>query len=258
MRQSVIRLEQFYASKRGRATSSVVARRLHALWPHLEGHDVLGFGYGLPYLNEYETGAHSIVHAMPGGQGAARHVSRRGNNSVLVPETILPFPPASFDRVLIAHGLEESPDFSKLLTEIWRVMRPEGRIVIIAASRVGLWSRSDKTPFGAGRPFSRGQLSKALKEAQFVPLVRSGALYTLPLNAFCGPRISSTFEKFGETVWPGFSGLVLVEAVKRLYAGHERRAQKRVLRPAFAGKGALEMPGKILEPKNIAECDDKK
>lgn len=246
MRQSVTKLEQFYASQRGLAAQSMVSRRLHALWPHLEGRDVLGFGYGLPYLAEYEKGAHSMIHAMPNGQGAVSYQSRRGNSVVLVPEPHLPFAPATFDRVLVAHGLEETPDLGALLTELWRVMKPEGRIVIIAAARAGMWARSDKTPFGAGQPFSRRQLSERLKTAQFVPLVRSGALYSPPLKMFCGLRMTQTMEKFGETVWPGFSGLVLVEAVKRLYAGHERRAHKRILRPTFAGSGALGVPGKVV------------
>ena len=252
MRTSVTSLEQFYATGRGLAAQSMVNRRLHSLWPHLEGHDVLGFGYGLPYLAEYEKGAHSVIHAMPNGQGAVAHRSRRGNNTVIVPEPLLPFPPATFDRALVVHGLEETPDLGTLLSELWRVMKPEGRIVVIAAARAGLWSRSDKTPFGAGRPFSRGQLSNALKTAQFVPLVRSGALYSPPLKIFCGPRMTNTVEKFGETVWPGFSGLVLVEAVKRLYAGHERRAHKKLIRPSFAGGGALGVPGKVVNSKNTA------
>jgi len=252
LRQSVTRLEQFYASRRGLAAQSMVNRRLHTLWPHLEGRDVLGFGYCLPYLTEYENNAHSMIHAMPNGQGAVSHRSRRGNNSVIIPEPHLPFPPATFDRVLVAHGLEETPDLTILLSELWRVMKPEGRIVIIAASRAGMWARSDKTPFGAGRPFSRGQLSNGLKAAQFVPLVRSGALYSPPLKMFCGSRMTPAMEKFGETVWPGFSGLVLVEAVKRLYAGHERRTHKRIMRPAFAGRGALGAPGKVTNSKDKA------
>jgi SAM-dependent methyltransferase len=247
LRQSVDKLEQFYTSKKGIATKTMVLRRLHTLWPHLEGHDVLGFGYSLPFLSEYEKRAHSIVYAQPGGQGITCHKTRRGNASVVVPDPYLPFPPGHFDRVLIAHGFEESADFQTLLSELWRVMKPEGRIVVVAAARAGLWSRNDKTPFGAGRPFSRRQLSNALKREQFVPLVRSGALYSPPLDIACGPKMSRVFEKFGETVWPGFSGLVLVEAVKRLYAGHDGKARKRVLRPAFAGSGALGAPGKVMK-----------
>ncbi len=239
MRQSVQKLEQFYVSRRGAAAQAMVSRRLHALWPNLDGLDVLGYGYGIPYLHFYSEHARSMVYAMPSEQGAARQMLPRGNVSVLTMDKELPFAPSVFDRVLVAHGLEEAPHMPALLGELWRVMKPEGRIVIIAANRAGLWARSDKTPFGAGRPFSRSQLSSALKTSGFVPLVRSGALYCPPVSKMCGLGMAGIFEKFGETVWPGLSGLVLVEAVKRLYAGRDSRQKKRLRRPDFGAAGAL-------------------
>ncbi len=239
MRQSVQKLEQFYTSRLGVAAQTMVSRKLQTLWPDLNGLDVLGFGYGIPYLNVYGDGAHSLIYAMPSEQGAARQMSNRGNISALTMEHEFPFEPSVFDRILVAHGLEEAPLIPALLDELWRVMKPEGRIVIIASNRAGLWARSDKTPFGAGRPFSRKQLSDALKTSGFVPLVRSGALFCPPINKICGASMASGFEKFGETVWPGFSGLVLVEAVKRLYGGQEGRQQKRLRRPQFSGSGVL-------------------
>ena len=239
MRQSVQKLEQFYASRLGTTVQAMVSRRLHSLWPDLKDGDVLGYGYAPPYLQGYQDSAHSIIYAMPEDQGVARKMSERGNASVLTPDHYLPFAPGVFDKVLVVHGLEETPRLLALLAELWRVMKPEGRIVIIAANRAGLWARSDKTPFGAGRPFSRTQLSSALKSSGFVPLVRSGALYGPPIGKLSGPRMADGFEKFGETVWPGFSGLVLVEAVKRLYAGDGHRQKKRVLQPGFGGTRAL-------------------
>lgn len=239
MRQSVQKLEQFYASRLGAAAQAMVSRRLQTLWPDLNGLDVLGYGYGIPYLFGYADGAHSVIYAMPSDQGVARQMSAGGNTSVLTPDHHLPFAPGVFDRVLVVHGLEEAPRMPALLTELWRVMQPEGRIVIVAANRAGLWARSDKTPFGAGRPFSRTQLSDALKTSGFVPMIGSGALYCPPLTRMCGLRTAASFEKFGETVWPGLSGLVLVEAVKRLYAERDGRQKKRLRRPDFSGAGAL-------------------
>ncbi|MEE9273028.1 MAG: methyltransferase domain-containing protein [Robiginitomaculum sp.] len=244
-------------SKLGRAAQAMTVRRLHALWPHLNGMDVLGYGYAIPYLKTYENGAHRIINAMSHSQGAARHCpkrsgTRRGNTSLLVCEHELPFPPSVFDRVVIAHGLEETPNFSVLLEEIWRVLKPEGRVVIIVANRSGLWARSDKTPFGAGRPFSRKQLSNALKNAKFVPLVRAGTLYCPPINSICEGRTAQVLESFGETVWPGFSGLVLVEAVKRLYAGRGVGDKRRAKQQTFTGSGVLGTPqsGKIISNSN--------
>lgn len=256
MRQSVISLENFYCSALGQTAQAMSVRRLHALWPHLEGKDVLGYGYAVPYLRGYEKSAHRIVYAMPSAQGASRHMSRRGNASVLTEDEHLPFAPASFDRILLVHGIEEAPRIPELLTELWRLMMPEGRIVIIAANRAGLWARSDKTPFGAGRPFSRSQLSRALKDAGFMPVVRSGALYCPPIKMLARRRISSGVEVFGETVWPGFSGLVLVEAVKRLYARRKGHVEKRVLRPNFTG--AIGTAGKTYRSEEWTESYEKK
>ncbi len=239
MRQTIQTLEQFYNSRLGQAAKTMIGRRLAALWPDLRQMDVLGYGYALPHLQNYEDSAHMLIHAMPEEQGAANFHTKRGNASVLCMDYYLPFEPGVFDRVLVVHGLEEAPRLRPLLEELWRVMKPEARIVIITANRSGLWARSDKTPFGAGRPFSRAQLSGLLKDCGFAPSARSGALYCPPIKSFYSPRMINGFEKFGETVWPGFSGLVLVEAVKRLYAGRVEKKKHELLRPKITRAGAL-------------------
>ena len=96
-----------------------------------------------------------------------------------------------------------------------------------------MWARSDKSPFGAGRPFSRTQLRGALNDVGFIPTVWSGALYVPPMRKLTGSGFTKNCERFGETVWPRFSGLVLVEAIKRLYAQPKGTAKKLVMRPSF-------------------------
>ncbi len=233
MRQSVIELEKFYASRLGQAARSMVGRRLSSVWPDLSGKDVLGFGYCYPFLLPYCDSAKRVVLAMPGAQGAIAHSGKRGIIATLSEEEFLPFSDARFDSVLVAHGFEETNRFNELLAELWRVTKPEGRIVVIAANRAGLWARSDKSPYGAGRPFSRAQLRNALKTAGFIPTIWSGALYSPPAKWLTGQTSLNVCEKFGETVFPGFSGLVLVEAVKRLYVDSSDGHRERVSRPVF-------------------------
>ncbi len=233
MRQTVITLEKFYASSLGTAARTMAGRRLASLWPDLSGRDVLGFGYCGPYLNPYMKAANRVVLAMPGGQGAVASAGQRGIIACLTEEYLLPFSDARFDYVLAVHGVEETPDLDGLLKELWRVTRPEGRIVVIASNRSGMWARSDKSPFGAGRPFSRTQLRGALNDAGFVPTVWSGALYAPPVTKLAKPGFTKGCERFGETVCPGFSGLVLVEAIKRLYVEPKGTAKKLVMRPSF-------------------------
>ncbi len=243
MRETATKLEQFYASPLGHAAREMVARRLSALWPDLAGRNVLGYGYAWPYLFPYEAGTNRLILAMPEAQGAIAHQGRRGIATVLTQGRALPFSDASFDHVLAVHAMEEAETPAATLAELYRILAPEGRIVIICANRSGMWSRAEGLPFGAGRPYSRKQLRAALSHAKFTPTVSSNALYIPPVNAFAKPRIVKGAERFGETVWSGFSGLVLVEAVKRLYAPSEGGHAQKVTRPKFAGVPVLNRNG---------------
>ncbi len=237
MRQSVIDLETFYTSRLGRLAEIMAGRRLNGLWPDLTGRHLLGFGYTAPYMRRYIIAAKSAVFAMPAAQGAVVMGSASGVSSVLTQDDCLPFQDASFDNVIVAHGLEEAVDVHVILRELWRVTMPEGRIVIIAPNRRGLWAQFDKTPFGAGRPFSRVQLRKALEQSGFAPSMSAGAVYAPPMRLFARPRLAMASEKMGETLWPHVSGLVMVEAVKRLYAKRDGSvAEPAVRRPI---KGAV-------------------
>ncbi len=218
MRQNVRDLESFYASRLGVAATNMVLRRLSTIWPDLKGRDVLGYGYCYPFLTPYLDSSKRVVLAMPGAMGGIAQRSSRGVMTCLTETTALPFEDAQFDNVIVAHGVEEAVMLPEFLRELWRVTRPEGKIIVIASNRSGLWARSERSPFGAGRPFSRKQLRGILKDAGFIPTVWSGALYIPPARFMTGKTILNVTESFGETVWPGFSGLVLVEAIKRLYA----------------------------------------
>jgi len=47
----------------------------------------------------------------------------------------LPFPDASFDRVMVAFGVRNLPDLDRGLREIVRVLKPEGRAIVLEFSR---------------------------------------------------------------------------------------------------------------------------
>ena len=228
MRVDVLALQRFYASPQGEMARRMASRRLASLWPHADGLDVLGVGYATPYLERFRQGARRVTAMMPAEQGAEHWPGGNAVLTVLGDESRLPFMDSVFDRVLIAHGLEESEAVQRLLREIWRVMAPEGRLVVIAANRWSLWAQSDSTPFGHGRPYSRSQLAQLLADSMFEPVASTRALYAPPLR--WGPLVKSAeaFERVGEFIWPAFGGLVLMEAVKRLYA-ETARGHKRVL-----------------------------
>jgi SAM-dependent methyltransferase len=230
MRVDVLALQRFYASPLGGAVRRMAERRLAALWPHAQGLDVLGVGYATPYLERLRAGARRVVAVMPAEQGAERWPSGAPSLTALSAEHRLPFMDSCFDRVLIAHALEESESVRPLLREVWRVMAPEGRLVVIAANRWSLWAQFDTTPFGHGRPYSRAQLAGLLADAVFEPVASARALYTPPLR--WTSRAADAFERVGEVLWSAQGGLVLMEAVKRLYADTNRKGARVLLAKA--------------------------
>ncbi len=232
MRVDVLALQRFYASPLGDAARRMASRRLGALWPKADGLDILGLGYATPYLDPYRADARRVVAMMPTDQGGERWPAEGRSLTVLGDETRLPFIDAIFDRVLIVHALEEAGDLRRLLREVWRVMAPEGRLVVIVANRWSFWAQSDATPFGHGRPFSRLQLSTLLADAMFEPIASARALYAPPSRWSPFVRSAEAFERVGEVVWPALGGLVLMESVKRLYAETAKPGQRVLLAKA--------------------------
>ena len=228
MRVDVLALQRFYASPLGTVAQRAAAARLRAIWPKSDGLDVLGVGYAAPFLQRFRKDARRVVAMMPAEQGAERWPAEAPALTALGEEARLPFMDAVFDRVLMVHGLEESDAAHSMLREVWRVMAPEGRLVVIAANRWSWWAQADATPFGRGRPYSRAQLADLLADAMFQPVASARALYAPPVSWTPFVRTADAFERVGEVMWPALGGLVLMEAVKRLYAT-TARSKGRVL-----------------------------
>ena len=100
--------------------------------------------------------------------------------------------------------------------QLWRVLAPEGRILLIAPNRNSLWAQVDRSPFGHGRPFSRNELDGILKGALFHPSRWERGLYAPPMSSLTGSGAS--WEAFGARMFPGMGGVHVVEATKSLYA----------------------------------------
>ncbi|HWE47251.1 MAG TPA: methyltransferase domain-containing protein [Caulobacteraceae bacterium] len=228
MRRDVLELREFYAQPLGRAVRDLLSRKVGEKWGDAAGLDVLGLGYATPFLDRFAA-ARRVVAAMPAAQGVETWPSGARNRACLVEDAALPFQNALFDRILIVHGLEESETSAALLCEAGRVLAPSGRIIVIAAARGGLWSHAVKTPFGHGRPFTRGQLETLVREADLEPVAWSQALYVPPWTPLM--RWADGFEQVGSRVWPGSAGLVLLEAVKRTFALRAKPVRAKLANP---------------------------
>ena len=131
----------------------------------------------------------------------------------------MPLTDAAVDRVLLIHALEMADDPVTLLREVWRVLSPNGRLLAVVPNRRGLWARIDTTPFGYGRPYSRSQITRILRETLFTPKGWGEALYVPPVQRSWFLRSAVAWERAGATL--------LGAVCRRAYRGSEQAGLSR-------------------------------
>lgn len=209
---------EFYASARGAVTARILRERLVAMWPSARGKSILGIGYSMPYLRLWRDDASRCIALTPAQMGVARWPPGVPNLSCAAEEDSLPFADLSFDRILLVHGLEMAENARRLLREAWRVLKDDGRLLIVAPNRSGMWAYQEGTPFGHGLPYSTGQLGRLLASGMFRVERRDAALWMPPLPLRVVLRSAPLFEQAGRKMMPGLAGVIMTEAVKDVYA----------------------------------------
>ena len=209
---------EFYATARGAVAARLVRERLALIWPDLRGQHVLGLGYAAPYLRPWREGAALCVAAVPAQVGVSRWPAGAPNLSCTVEEDHLPFPDLCFDRILMVHGLEAADNARRLLREVWRVLKDDGRLLVVAPNRVGLWAHAESTPFGHGQPYSPGQIGRLLAASLFRVERRDTALHLPPAKLRLVLRGARLWEEGGRRMAPRLAGVTITEAVKDMYA----------------------------------------
>src|SRR5215813_15542817 len=161
-------LADFYETPMGQGARRAILRRIKAMWPDVKARRVLGYGFAVPYLTPWMAEAERVTAFMSAQQGVIAWPQSR-NLTALGDENALPFPDAFFDRILVVHGLEGADATRPLLRQLWRVLAPEGKLLLVAPNRASLWAQIERSPFGLGRPFSRNELDALLRGALFAP-----------------------------------------------------------------------------------------
>ena len=230
MFQDVTDLRAFYQSPLGRITARLIRQQIYSFWPDITGMTLLGLGYAIPLMEKLRLEASTTASIMPAQQGVLRwpHYSAHnekdkfgrfhGNLTCLSHEAYLPLKNGAMDRIIISHCLENTEQSKRFLREIWRCLSPGGRVIIIVPNRSGFWTKSDKTPFGHGRPFSTRQIKKMLSDNMLTPVNSAAALALPPFRNRTMLSLMSPFETTGLKWWKKLSGALIIEAEKQIYA----------------------------------------
>src|SRR3979409_600532 len=241
----VIDLRDFYSRRLGIGGRQLINRAIRARWPNADGQRVLGLGYPTPYLGLFREDSERCIAFMPAAQGVLKWPTARPAQTVwkwlpagpalaaLVDEFSLPLPDAAVDRILLVHALEMSDDPEGLLREVWRVLAPSGRVMAVIPNRRGVWTRTDTTPFGHGRPYSRSQITQLLRQTWFTPTAWGEALFMPPVRGGWLLRSAMAWERVGAALSLPFAGVHIVEATKQVYRAIPAHRERTRLIPAL-------------------------
>lgn len=230
----VIDLKLFYTSPVGRMAEGVIARTITKLWRPSPDECILGIGFTQPYLEPFRENAQRIMALMPDAQGALHWPIEGQNLTFLADEADIPLPDESMSRVLIVHAVENSEQLRHMLREVWRVLAPNGKLLVVAPNRRGVWARRPVSPFAHGSPFSASQLRAVLRDHRFTPYESHYTLFTPPTNNEWVLKTSRMCEYIGSRFFPLFSGVIVMEAEKQIYAPSTQRAVRKQRERGYA------------------------
>ena len=229
MWNDAVDLRDFYRTSLGGLTRRVIRQRVRDIWDNTAGQRILGLGYATPYLLPLQDGAERVIAAMPARQGVLHWPSDCAGKVTLCDEAEIPLPDVSMDRVLLIHALECSEQLRPMLREVWRVLADGGRLMVVVPNRRGIWARMDRTPFGHGYPYSPAQLNRLLRDTLFTPIRTERALFAPPSRSRMVIASAPAWEQVGQRLFPTFSGVLISEAGKQIYAASSDtpKAQRR-------------------------------
>lgn len=133
----------------------------------------------------------------------------------------LPLASDSVDALLLPHTLDFCEDPKSVLSEVERVLIPEGRVIIIGFNAMSLWGvgrllarRKAGMPW-CGRFHTASQVEDWLSALGCDREVREFALFCPPFGRTLGIRCTP-FDAVGRRFWPIFGGIYVIRAVKRV------------------------------------------
>lgn len=133
----------------------------------------------------------------------------------------LPFLPDSVDVILVPHMLEfmTSPDW--LLQQMYRILTPEGKLLILGFNPFSLWGiarwlRGRRAPPWQGQFHSRFTIVSHLRHHQFQIEQQRSLFFRPPINRKSWLNHLLSLEAIGPLFWPNNGAVYLIVAKKQV------------------------------------------
>ncbi len=208
---NVTELKEFYETPLGKFTCQKLRQKISKLWPEVSREKILGLGFALPYLPLLAYG-NSCVAFMPSSIGAMK--VEDASPTAMVDITALPARNEYFDRAVLIHCMENIEETEKMLEQLWHVMKPAAKILLIVPNDNSLWLKLN-TPYKKSLSYTKMTLLHYLLFSKFSPRRISRDLFFIPSNNRSINRLTSFL---GNIFWRNYSGVLIIEAEKLIFA----------------------------------------
>ncbi|WP_419814916.1 class I SAM-dependent methyltransferase [Glacieibacterium sp.] len=158
-------IADWYATPPGREAARHLAAAVRPMLTGAPTARLLALGQTAPVLTRMHGLRHERVAMIV--EGATRWPLTQPNRAAAADPERLPFNDALFDDALLIHALELVERPRVVLRELWRVLAPAGRLVLVVPNRAGVWARVESVPFGRGHPYGKRGLTRLLGDAMF-------------------------------------------------------------------------------------------
>lgn len=208
--------EKFYKTARGQILDEEIARSLAVNW---QAEDVktchfLTVGFPVPSILSGLEEAKSLSVFLPRLIGPKKVSWKKKNVSVVGDPLHISFFPGSFDAAFVFHGLEFMEDPRSFLEDLWKILSPNGKLMIMVPNRMGGWKGSGVPGQTNIKSFVYKDIQNLLQETGFAPKAFYGICYGLPAGYFRKMLFSKILRVLSGGSLAGFPGFLIFEAEK--------------------------------------------
>lgn len=250
-------ISEFYKGSLGQIAKTAIISNIKRVWQNQDNQDILGYGYTSFLLDEIKINSRRTISLNFADYESDNWPKNAKINTVISEQELTPFKEASFDKIICIHAIEEAQNPIRMLRELWRILTPEGSIILVVPNRRGFWAQFESIPFGNGRPYTKTQLSKLLSDSMFTIKSEARILYTPPLEFLNKEPLMRNIEKTGKIIFPTFGGLLFFEIAKRVMIRPDIKDAMPAIAPAKVNANFLRTNQNIKPNFSAQEIDDR-
>ncbi len=224
----------FYGTPQGHAIQELLRANIGPTWTNALPERTATLGCGNILLND---------------PGISARMTGLGEKhfSCLVDSANKPLSDASIDSFISLHpGID---DLAPLIREFWRVLRGEGRLLMIVPRQSSAWAKAPDSPFGSEKAYTMQQIRKVLIENNFYIENIGQALYAPPKLLRTNYPLARSIEIVAPWLIFFFGGVLVVEAQKRVCCAAKAESADRGRRAEAVSALPFPVSGRISESR---------